>query len=184
MPSPAPIPCPCVPLTGLCVAEGAHHRVLTSSLCLHSRGAVHCLWWLWWCQRSRQWLRRERRKWLLLRQRSQPWRWLQFWQWQSHRVWLRLLWGQQFHHQIHHHHLLLQQEGLQALKSCHGLKLPQCLRLPLLLCALLQLLYLSCFLFLLLELKLKLLSVLISSLPKRVATELPLFTIGRSLLGS
>ena len=113
------------------MAEGAHHRVLTSSLCLHSRGAVHCLWWLWWCQRSRQWLRREWRKWLLLRQRSQPWRWLQFWQWQSHRVWLRLLWGQQFHHQIHHHHLLLQQEGLQALKSCHGLKLPQCLRLPL-----------------------------------------------------
>ena len=161
------------------MAEGAHHRVLTSSLCLHSRGAVHCLWWLWWCQRSRQWLRREWRKWLLLRQRSQPWRWLQFWQWQSHRVWLRLLWGQQFHHQIHHHHLLLQQEGLQALKSCHGLKLPQCLRLPLQLHhPLLQLFPLFCsLLLLLLELELKLLSALIFSLPKPVTHEVPLFTI-------
>ena len=164
------------------MAERAPHLALTSPLCLHSRGAVHRLWRLRQCRRSRGWPRRERRKWLLLQRRPQPWRWLQCWQWQSHRGWLRLLWGQQFHHQVHLL-LILQQEELQALKSCHGLKLPQCLRLPLF-CSLLQLISLSCFLFLLLELELKLLSVLISSLPKPVATELPLFTTGRSLLRS
>ena len=101
-------------------------------------------------------------------------------------MWLRLLWGQQFHHQIHHHHLLLQQEGLQALKSCHGLKLPQCLRLPLQFHRpLLQLFPLFCsLLLLLLELELKLLSALIFSLPKPVTHEVPLFSIGRSLLES
>lgn len=147
-----PLPCPCALLTGLRLAEWVSVSCADLVPSLHSCGAVHRLQRLWRCQRCRQWLGPGWRQWLLLQQWSRPWRWLQFWQWQSHRRWPQLLWGQQFHHQIHHHHLLLfQQEGLQALKFCHVLLVPQRLWPPLQLdCLLLPMLPLSCFLLLLL----------------------------------
>lgn len=148
--------CPCAPL-------------------LNSCGAVHCLWWLWQCWWCQQWFRPGRRQRLLLWQWSQPWRWLQFGQWQRIWRWSQLCWRQQFLHQVHHHHV--QQEGL--LKSSRRLLVPHCLRPPFqILSFLFKFLLLSCYLLVVLELELRLLSAL-SSLPILAPSELPLLTIRR-----